>query len=104
MKLFAFLLDLTSGQNGFYSIIINPIILQDPSNEESSYSADSKSITTHPPICQFSDQTNGYNNCSQPVYNEMPSWRSPRAYINEQIRRLRAQLFELKVKAILVYV
>ena len=35
-------------------------------------------------------------NCNQTVYNNKAAWRSTRTHINQQIRRLRSQLFELK--------
>ena len=36
-------------------------------------------------------------NCSSQIYTSRSDWRHSRAFINEQIRRLRAQLYELKV-------
>ena len=36
-------------------------------------------------------------NCSSDVYSSKDAWRSSRSFINDQIRRLRAQLVELKV-------
>ena len=36
-------------------------------------------------------------NCSSTVYGDRNQWRSSRVVVNEQIRRLRAQLLELKV-------
>ncbi len=43
-------------------------------------------------------------NCSSTVYGDRQQWRSSRAFVNEQIRRLRAQLMELKVlKKLLLY-
>ena len=48
------------------------------------------------PVCPFLAGTNNYNNCSHDNYTKIPSWKSSKTYINEQIRRLRAQLFELK--------
>ena len=35
-------------------------------------------------------------NCNQSVYTDKIAWRTSRAYVNEQIRRLRSQLGELK--------
>ena len=40
-------------------------------------------------------------NCSSTVYSNKDAWRSSRSYINDQIRRLRAQLSELKVILVL---
>ena len=37
-------------------------------------------------------------NCSSKIYTSPDNWRTSRTFINEQIRRLRSQLFELKVK------
>jgi hypothetical protein len=40
---------------------------------------------------------NGYDvDCNQTIYTDKVAWRKSRVYINEQIRRLRAQLHELK--------
>jgi hypothetical protein len=36
-------------------------------------------------------------NCSSTVYDNRRQWRSSRTFVNEQIRRLRSQLLELKV-------
>merc|ERR1711862_860592 len=35
-------------------------------------------------------------NCNESVYTDKIAWRTSRAYVNEQIRQLRAQLGELK--------
>ena len=35
-------------------------------------------------------------NCNSTIYKDRLAWRSSRAYVNEQIRRLRSQLHELK--------
>lgn len=37
-------------------------------------------------------------NCSSEIYTSPNNWRTSRTFINEQIRRLRSQLFELKVR------
>ena len=54
-------------------------------------------LPTSPPVCGFSDENETNENCNTNIYNSIPSWKSSKSYINEQIRRLRAQLFELKV-------
>ena len=46
--------------------------------------------------CQLLDEK--IVNCSSQVYSNRDAWRSSRSYINDQIRRLRAQLSELKVR------
>lgn len=48
-------------------------------------------------ICENSDQNNDNSTCKTNLSTVLPSWKSSKSYINEQIRRLRAQLFELKV-------
>ena len=48
-------------------------------------------------ICEDSDQNNDNSTCKTNLSTVLPSWKSSKSYINEQIRRLRAQLFELKV-------
>jgi len=48
--------------------------------------------------CQLLDEK--VVNCSSQVYNNKNAWRTSRSFINEQIRRLRAQLSELKVTRI----
>ena len=47
--------------------------------------------------CEVSKMTRDVN-CSSDVFTTPQSLRTSRAYVNEQIRRLRAQLFELKVR------
>ena len=53
--------------------------------------------STSPAPCVFSEDSETDENCSTDIYNSIPNWKSSKTYINEQIRRLRAQLFELKV-------
>ena len=50
--------------------------------------------------CGFSEDSEPDENCRTDIYNSIPNWKSSKSYINEQIRRLRAQLFELKVMSL----
>ena len=50
--------------------------------------------------CGFSEDSEPDENCGTDIYNSIPNWKSSKTYINEQIRRLRAQLFELKVMSL----
>jgi len=46
--------------------------------------------------CRVLDDDVSKVNCSSEIYSSRSDWRHSRTVINEQIRRLRAQLFELK--------
>ncbi len=50
----------------------------------------------HPPDleCRLTEEEEV--NCSSRVYSSRSDWRHSRSFVNEQIRRLRAQLYELK--------
>lgn len=60
--------------------------------------SDNSSTAENGPGSEFQCQVvNGKGvNCSSAVYSDQVAWRSSRTYINEQIRRLRSQLMELK--------
>lgn len=69
-------------------------MLQQSINASSSVSSASDSQTTD---LQCRIDENQEVNCSSHTYKSRSGWRTSRALVNEQIRRLRAQLFELKV-------
>ena len=75
------------------------IIMEDISEEieDLQQSMNGSSPSTHRPPdlqCRMNDQMEV--NCSSEIYNSRSDWRHSRSFINEQIRRLRAQLLELK--------
>ena len=89
------------------------IIMEDISDEISNLEQSIVNSTIHKPSskddtedhdeiafpCEVSKHSRNVN-CSSEIYNTHKTWRSSKNYINEQIRRLRSQLFELKVNLI----
>ena len=81
------------------------IIMEDITDEiedlQQSINVTGEGATGNPPRrpvdleCRMTDSMQV--NCSSTVYGDRNQWRSSRVAVNEQIRRLRAQLLELKV-------
>ena len=79
------------------------IIMEDISDEISDLEQSINITQTpvhHRPVelkCRFVDEENKVN-CSSKIFRNRDVWSKSRSLINEQIRRLQAQLFELKVR------